>query len=368
MKKITLNVFILLSSQLIFSQTITQFKADSSAIKFENATVYRIQARIQTDAGSEMNSDIPAWVQLNKNDNPFYIVKGIDNYEKGRIVTYDIIAHAIKQIKDIEFLKIGQAFSEKDVWGIRKLELLINNFLVYSIDFTNPLYVDGSNATKSLTGFEIANSSILRASPLWKLTNRNLAILERPKILSIEFIRSMAEASMGDYIGHNFRNIAWSASHYNNAVRINKISNTSLEFKFLLEQRVKYFDNPLIVITSNLIFSCQNEELMIQVDKSFIRKDETVIQQVLPDFLENLWSNIGRGIRKYYNHLPGGNLIESRLDPYLYFTDGLYKFSLASPDFVAGNINGSCNDVLVLNDGSISITKLTQQVKIATTH
>ncbi len=69
-------------------------------------------------------------MELNEEEHRFYLAKGIDNFQPGKTVTYDIIDADIKKLKDIRYIKFGVKGNDGPCFS--KIELLIKqNILFY---------------------------------------------------------------------------------------------------------------------------------------------------------------------------------------------------------------------------------------------
>jgi PLAT/LH2 domain len=181
--------------------------SNSGTLSFENMAVYRIQLRITTGTGTDAGTDDPVYVQLNPLDEKFYLVKGIDNFQEGTTVTYDVLSEKIKKVKDIEFIRFG--IRDDDGLCIKSIELFLNNnpaaFFARTYPGTKGLCFD-NNSTTLMSYLEVHGSQ-LRESNSWKFTSPVLKIEDAPAMarppdrISKEWISSVIEAAVGHFIG-----------------------------------------------------------------------------------------------------------------------------------------------------------------------
>lgn len=237
---------------------------------FEDMPVYRIQLKLTTGTTQDAGTDNPVFAQLNTMDEKFYLVKGIDNFQEGKTVVYDLLSLKIKKVKDIEFIKFG--IKGSDGVCIKRVELLLNgnSSPVYSRTFDGVKGVCFDNASSALQPtLEIAGN-MLRGSSAWNDAGAKKTMWAAPGMISIAWLKSSIEGSIGNQLYHR-GDLRWSSyatgpgSLYQDAVKIQRVDDHTVKFNVHLERDV-LGPNPLIDMSFNLDFHCTDGKLSCDIE------------------------------------------------------------------------------------------------------
>ncbi len=366
MKKLIILVLILTAGFYCQAQTaINTKKLHNKTTEFDRIPVFRLQFRVTTSNVKNHDSDKPAWVKFNDKDPEFFLSKQIDNFQRGHTDTYDIISHNITNVGDIHFIKIGQGNGEQDYWGISNIELLLNNNAnpIFSVRFDKPFMINGDKTIQQ--GFVgvalIANKNELRGHPGWQLHDRNRTIGLMPSEIPSEFIKSLAEASMGNYISHTPGSLSWSSDDYGRCVQIKQLSTEMMRVTFKLDAKIRHQPNPEVNIFADMKFVCKDGRLLISSERSGVSNGETLWEQLMPDFIEKIWIALGKGFRKVYMKTP--LRITESINPIFSFTGALYKFDFSTPEPELNLPITECQQLIVLPDASIRFSRGGQIIK-----
>ena len=245
---------------------------------FEEMPVYRIQLRITTSANN--GTDDAVWVELNEEGHRFYLAKGIDNFQPGKTVTYDVVDAEIKKLKDIRYIKFGVKGDDGPCFS--KVELLINNS-------NSPLYATPI-VTANGTCFDNNNTQVspnhtisynmLRSHANWNY-NANRKDIWRPCTkITKEWITSIIEASIGNQMVQDGSKLKW-GSHggilenstlFGDAVDVKFKNDHTLSVDLDLERDITG-PNPEANIKFELDFRCSNGIIEIEVQNVTVSTD-----------------------------------------------------------------------------------------------
>lgn len=233
-----------------------------NAPAFEDIVVYRLQLKITTGTGTDAGTDDPVYTQLNQNDKRFYLVKGYNNFEEGRMVTYDVISENIKTIKDIEFLRFG--IKGDDGVCFKRVELFLNNFgsPIFSKSWRDGKGNCFDNASSSLLPIIEISGLELRTSPGWKYIvtkPSNISLCWTPTSISKEWITSLVEASIGNKLQYT-EGLQWQTRETPLAgapVTASVINDHTMHFDLDLQRDV-IGPNPKVDAYFDLDFHCIN--------------------------------------------------------------------------------------------------------------
>lgn len=301
MQKFLIIIFLITASNFLIAQTTTvvDHRGEKDSLKgnvtvvdhrigrdmsnklvkpaFEEMPVYRIQLRITTSANN--GTDDAVWVELNQKEHRFYLAKGIDNFQPGKTVTYDVIDADIKKLKDIRYIKFGMKGNDGPCFS--KIELLINN--------SSPIYAT-QIVTANGTCFDNDNNNVstnliisydkLRSHPNWNY-NGNRGEIWRPSTkITKEWITTIIEASIGNQIIQDGSKLKW-GSHggtlenntlFGDAVEVKYKNNHTLSVDLDLERDITG-PNPEADIKFELDFRCSNGIINMEVQNVKVGTD-----------------------------------------------------------------------------------------------
>ncbi|MEI9946141.1 MAG: PLAT/LH2 domain-containing protein [Chitinophagaceae bacterium] len=224
----------------------------------ETLPVFRIQLRIITGNNENDDTDKEVYVKLNNGDTDYFIDYGPDDFERNADKKYDIISDKIKKISDIDFIEISA--KGDDVWGIKKVELYINNSgqPIFSEMFTQPSRVNGTGNWARKISF---SHQKLRLNSSWKNIATDEKIKNPSPLIEAATIRSMIESMVGNMIHHEANGkLSWGDTDGINTVWGDhveiKANGNVLNIDLDLEANVTG-TNPEIDVKFDLVFECQ---------------------------------------------------------------------------------------------------------------
>lgn len=224
----------------------------------ETLPVFRIQLRIVTGNNENDDTDKEVYVKLNKNDKDYFIDYGPDDFERNADKKYDIISDKIKKISDIDFIEIYA--KGDDVWGVKKVELYINNSRqpIFSETFSQPSRINGTGNWARKISF---NHQKLRLNSYWKNIATDEKIKKPSPLIEAATIKSMIESMVGNMMHHEAdKKLSWGDKDgintvWGDHVEIQAKGNV-LSVDLDLEAKVTG-SNPEIDVKFDLVFECQ---------------------------------------------------------------------------------------------------------------
>lgn len=304
---------------------------------FDEMVVYRIQLKITTASGQGSGTDDGVYAQLNGNDQRFFLSRGIENFETGKTVVYDILSEYIGQVKNIEFLRIGK--NGQDALCISKVELLLNNnpepVFEKSWDIVRGTCIDKTYFPE----LEIPITE-LRMHHNWKLTKLNYDMLKKPAMISSAFLARLVEASIGNAM--QLTNLRWGSTGgintiWGDAVEIKRVNDNTMHIDLDM-QRQALGPNNEVDIDFDLAFYCTDGVIWYELERVEVSGD----------------GSHGEGVplvKKALKTYPVGKIfptIERTLLARLYQTN-------TRPISEQGYAISRCNSVHVTNNGDILI-------------
>ena len=224
----------------------------------ETLPVFRIQLRIVTGSGENEDTDKEVYVKLNNGDYGYYLDYGPDDFEGGSDKKYDIISNSVRKISDIQFIEIG--VQGNDMWGVKKIELYLNNSSapVFSKTYPAPMRINGTGSYPASVRF---SSSELRSLPYWQTIATDASIKKPPIPISADMIKSMVESMVGNQMHHNGQGkLYWGNKEGINTVwgdhlEMKRKDVNTLSFDLDLEAEITG-TNPEIDVDFDLVFEC----------------------------------------------------------------------------------------------------------------
>lgn len=245
---------------------------------FEKMPVYRIQLRITTTANN--GTDDAVWVELNEDAHRFYLVKGIDNFKPGSMVTYDVIDADIKNLEDIRFIKLGVKGDDGPCF--KKIELLINNSSspIYSTPIVTSNGTCFDNNNSSVSPNLIISYNNLRNHPNWNYRSTRADIWRPCTKISNEWITSLVEASIGNQIIREGSKLKWGC--HGGMLENNTLFGPAVEVKFKNDHTLSVDldlerditgPNPEADIDFELDFRCKDGVINMEVQNVKVSTD-----------------------------------------------------------------------------------------------
>lgn len=90
----------------------------------ENIPIYRMQVGFAFSKIKNTSRSGALYIQFNSGDKPFYLDTKISEFQTGATYYFDFLSYNVREIKDIQFLKIGTKGENSICFS--KIELLIN--------------------------------------------------------------------------------------------------------------------------------------------------------------------------------------------------------------------------------------------------
>lgn len=324
----------------------TSAKAATPA--FENMSVFRIQLRLTTGTSNDAGSNDPVHVQMNSADKKFYLVKGVDNFQEGKTVTYDVLSNAIKKVKDIEFIRFG--VTGDDGACIKKVELLLNGNTtpVFTKTYAANTGACFDNGSSSLPATVEIPGNQLRADKEWSFTPAHVNMWKPPVKISKEWILSAVEGSIGNQIYHQGGKLKWgtkgtiNSTLWNEAVEMARKNDHTLHFDLDLQRDVTG-PNPEIDIDFDLDFGCDNDKVKMTVENLVVSTNW--VGDVRKFILEKGASLVGGALTVATGGVAFPTIASS-------FLLRLFE-SFRVPEVGQAGINAGCKKIKVTEDGDI---------------
>ena len=233
----------------------------------ENIPVYRIELRLVTDDGKWDGTDNEVFVQLNKNDDTYFLDYGRDDFNRNADQRFDILSEHIRTIRDIDFIKFG--VKNDDQWGIKKVELYLNNSSqpVFSKTYANAIVI---NKHTGQSDHFLISSADLRSNPSWLRIPENQGLKALPVPVKFDMIKSIVESMVGNQLHHSGDNhLQWGSTDDVNTVwgpwvEGNRANNSTLHFDLDLEYSISSSPDAEIDVDFDLVFSCDNGNVTIK--------------------------------------------------------------------------------------------------------
>ena len=233
----------------------------------EDIPVYRIELRLVTAGGKWDGTDNEVYIQLNNKDEDFYLDYGRDDFNRNAAQRFDLVSTNIHTIRDIQFIKFG--VKKNDQWGIKKVELYLNNSAipVYSSAFTRSVVI---NNHAGQTPEFIITSSELRANDKWIGIPANNGLKALPIPVKFATIKSIVESMVGNQLHHSGdKNLQWGSTDDVNTVWGDwvegaYVNSTTLHFDLDLEYSISNSPDAEIDVKFDLVFSCENGNIVIK--------------------------------------------------------------------------------------------------------
>ncbi|HEY6505648.1 MAG TPA: hypothetical protein VIZ28_16850 [Chitinophagaceae bacterium] len=233
----------------------------------ESIPVYRIELRLVTAGGGWDGTDNEVYVQLNSNDNNYFLDYGRDDFGRNADQRFDIISESIRTIKDIHFIRFG--VKKDDQWGFIRVELYLNNSPqpVFSKTY-NPKVV--INKYRGQNDKFTISSADLRSNASWLSINQNRGLTALPVPVKFAAIKSMVESMIGNQIHHSGNShLQWGSTDDINTVwgdwvEGKHVNSATIHFDLDLEYAFSNSPDAEIDVDFDLVFSCENGNIIIK--------------------------------------------------------------------------------------------------------
>lgn len=277
----------------------------------ENIPIYRMQVGFAFSKIKNTSTSGALYIQFNSGDKPFYLDTKISEFQTGATYYFDFLSYNVREIKDIQFLKIGTKGENSICFS--KIELLINGIRkpVFSKIFGKQghcLDFDPHFNPNEL----IINGTELRLSSNWKESiNSNKIWLPIKSILK-EMIVSLIESAVGNqlhYISGFSDGIDGAVdSLWSPNVEVKYVNSKSLHFELDLQQDNKTEVN--VDVNFDLQFECKEGIIHTQLQNlnvnSQVSSDiKELIRNTIPALIEGLFGKMS-SIEKNSGHYPNG--------------------------------------------------------------
>lgn len=241
---------------------LVQYKAPVTApikpVVDETLPVFRIQLRLVTGNGENEDTDKEVYVKFNTPDQEYFLDYGPDDFERGADKKYEIISSRVRRISDIDFIEIGTRGD--DVWGVKKVELYINNSSspVFSKTFTSSQRINGTGNWQRKIVF---THDVLRQNPYWQTIATDEKIKKPQPLITADVIKTMVESMLGNMLHHKGQGkVAWGDTKYINTVwgdhvEMKRKDGNTLSFDLDLQANITG-QNPEVDVDFDLEFDC----------------------------------------------------------------------------------------------------------------
>ena len=266
------SIILLLSSLIFFNETYSQDTAKFTGtiikpVVDENIPVYRIELRLVTAGGEWDGTDNELYVQLDRNDAVYFLDYGRDDFSRNADQRFDILSQHIRTIKDIDFIKFG--VKNNDQWGIKKVELYLNNSSQPVFSKTYGAAVVINNHAGQSDHFLISSAE-LRSNASWLRIPHNTGLKALPIPVKFTMIKSIVESMVGNQLHHSGeKNLQWGSTDDVNTVwgpwvEANYVNSKTLHFDLDLEYAIPNSPDAEIDVDFDLVFSCDNGNVTIK--------------------------------------------------------------------------------------------------------
>jgi hypothetical protein len=226
--------------------------AAAQATTIENVPLWRVQMRVHVCDREDAGTDDGVGVILN-DQTSFRIDTAVDDLERNREYTYDIVTDSIDRVSDIDQLTIF--LTGDDGFCIDRLALFINGagpFFERSI--SGGRWIDSDSGT---TPVYTVSGTTLRASPTWNLSGARASAAVRPTNIPRATVETMIEAGIGHVLAGN--SLQW-GHLYGRPVEIQPRQASdgpaSQRIDLDLEYEVRYFWNPEVDVDYRADYTC----------------------------------------------------------------------------------------------------------------
>lgn len=321
----------------------------SSRPAFNDVAICRIQLKVKTNTIKNANTDSPVWVQLNANDDPFYLNLGGNDREKGKTDIYDILSSNVNQIGDIKMIKMG--IKGDDGWNFREMELIVNGVEIYKKVFSSSGQWIDSNDKKHPKTYTVSTKT-LRNYPNWNYNSLTNHIYKAPVMIPVSMITSFVESAVGNSL-YNVKNITWGHRSGREYVAAKRINDNTLRFDLDLTYKVDNLPDPEVDVDFDLVFSCDNGVIRTSVEN--YRAKVSGVTSYFTNGLRRLRAALylacklpGPGITPTCKY--GLNMIDKLLDfNFSYVGPGNLGVSKGCSDAMKLDVNGN---LLIANTGT----------------
>jgi hypothetical protein len=236
----------------------TNILANTAVVSFEKTPVWRLQVRTTTANVEDAGADGSVYIQLNDNDKVFKLDLGHDDRERKAVEAYDVISQNIVKIKDIQKLRIFT--NSDDGWGIAKLEILVNNSVIFAKSFSPVKWLEKEGAQTPEIVFA---SAALRQHANWKLAGKPVTFFNPPTFLSAQTLEQMVESWFGDLTDHS--DVDWGEKFGKGYVEAKRTNGNTVHFDLDMLYDLDGPFNPEVDIDFDLEFTCVNGKINTRV-------------------------------------------------------------------------------------------------------
>lgn len=313
MKKLLTIILFLSTSSVGLSQEVRDHRKSNQPVLLpppakpvvdETLPVFRIQLRLVTGNNENDNTDKEVYVKFNNPDKEYFLDYGPDDFERNADKKYDIISGHVWKISDIDYIEIGM--KGDDVWGVKKVELYLNNSTnpVFSKTFSSSQRINGAGNWQRKIVFSHAE---LRNNTYWKNIATDEKIKKPSPLITADAIKSMVESMVGNMLHYKAQGkVGWGDTKYINTVwgdhvEMKRKDGNTLSFDLDLQANITG-PNPEVDVDFDLVFECTSDgKLLIKTEnvKSSCDFDFKVIEPscgtirtVINGFLE--WFGLDR--------------------------------------------------------------------------
>jgi len=278
----------------------------------ENIPIYRMQLGFSIGNKTKNKTKGSIFVLFNAGDKPFYLERKISELEIGQTYYFDFLSYKVKEIKDIQFLKLAMTGNGSICFS--KIELLINGIrkpIFSKIYGANGHCIDidsGINRNELIvTGPE------LRLSANWKELIISNKIWLPIKSISKEMIVSLVESAVGNqlhYMSGFSRNTNGMIDTFRSpAIEVKFVNSKTLHFELDLQKRFT-IGGGTNDVHFDLQFACKEGIIRTTLNNLVINnKFETDIQELIrariPVLIEELFGKMPSKGMEEGHHMSG---------------------------------------------------------------
>jgi hypothetical protein len=219
----------------------------------ENLPVYRVQLRTTTCNLPGAGTDNAVEVRLNPS-NSTWLDYSHDDFERGASFTYDLGLENVDFLDDISMLELSKTGS--DVWCLRRLELYVNNGLIFERSYA-PSGRWLSSARRDHGALSIPGGQ-LRRNPNWAAYRPSLP----PDRIARSEIESRIESAVGNAL--HGQKVTWRRLR-GSALELARASRLSYSGELGLELKLDNWPDPQIDASFRLAISCREGRLTMRV-------------------------------------------------------------------------------------------------------
>ena len=266
------SIILLFSGLILFSSIYSQntkvFTATTITTPVdENIPVYRIELRLVTASGEWDGTDNEVFVQLNRNDQTYFLDYGRDDFNRNADQRFDILSEHVRTIKDIDFIRFG--VKKDDQWGIKKVELYLNNSSqpVFTKTYATAVVI---NKHSGQSDHFVISSADLRSNASWLRIPQNTGLKALPIPVKFSMIKSIVESMVGNQLHHSGEtNLQWGSTDDVNTVwgpwvEAKYVNSKTLHFDLDLEYAISGSPDAEIDVDFDLVFTCDNGNVTIK--------------------------------------------------------------------------------------------------------